>query len=111
MILNQEFDFTELSYDIKVYRVFNKSKFGSKNMFMGNETLCYQIEIFNLNEPWVIYKNNYPIKNPESNCEEPLTITAHVLNLVNHPFNNVDADGNVRNAAMQRHTEKYKALF
>jgi hypothetical protein len=41
LLLNQEFDFTELSYDIKVYRVFNKSKFGSKNLHMGNETLSY----------------------------------------------------------------------
>jgi hypothetical protein len=109
--LNQEFDFTELSYDIKVYRVVSKSKYGNNNLSIGNETLCYQVEIFNLNEPWVIYKHTYPIKKPSVGCEDPVTITSHVFNLVNHPYDVVDQDGNVRNQLQQRHNAKYKALF
>jgi len=71
-----------------------------KNLSVGNETLCYQIEIFNLNEPWVIYKTNYPIKLPASGCEDPVTITSHVLNLVNHQYDSMDQDGNPKSAAL-----------
>lgn len=99
-MVNQEFDFTEFSFDIKVYRVFNKTKFGSskKNLSMNSETICYQIEMFCLNDPSVLYKNTYPIKLPADGVEDPVTIAFNVFNLVHHPFDTLDEHGNVRSA-------------
>ena len=91
LLVNQEFDFTEFSFDIKVFRVFNKTRYGKRNLSMGShETLSYQIEIFNVNEPNVIYKNSYPLKLPSPGVEDPVTVVANVFNLVNHPFDSVD---------------------
>lgn len=42
LLINQEFDFTEFSFDIKVFRIFNKTRYGKKNLSIGcSETLCY----------------------------------------------------------------------
>jgi hypothetical protein len=109
--VNQEFDFTEFSFDIKVYRVYNKTKFGGKNLSIGSETICYQVEIFCLNDPNILYKNCYPIKLPTEGVEDPVTIAVNVFNLVNHPFDYMDEHGNMKNEAQKRHTDKYKALF
>ena len=49
LVLNEEIDFTEISYDIKLFKISRKSPFGDGNLQIGAETLSYHIEIFNLN--------------------------------------------------------------
>ena len=49
LLLNDEVDFTEFSYDIKLFKISRKSPFGDGNLQIGAETLSYHIEIFNLN--------------------------------------------------------------
>ena len=61
LIFNEEVDFTEISYDIKLFKVSRASPFGSGNLQVGCETLSYHIEIFNVNQPDVIYKHRIPV--------------------------------------------------
>ena len=49
LVLNEEVDFTEISYDIKLYKISRNSPFGCGNLEVGSETLSYHIEIFNIN--------------------------------------------------------------
>jgi len=62
LIFNEEVDFTEISYDIKLYKISRNSPFGSGNLQVGSETLSYHIEIFNVNQPDVIYKHRIPVQ-------------------------------------------------
>ena len=59
--MNQEVDFTELTYDIKLYKVMRRNSVGSGTIDLSNETIAYVIEIFNINEPEVIYKYRLPL--------------------------------------------------
>ena len=88
MVLNQEVDFAEFSYDIKMYRVSKKQQSDSKkevdvfeNMG-GVVTFAYHVEIFNINEPNRIFKYRMPLSNEKSN--DPLSFTAEVFNLVHY---------------------------
>jgi hypothetical protein len=49
LVLNEEIDFTEISYDIKLFKISRNSPFGNGNLQIGAETLSYHIEIFNIN--------------------------------------------------------------
>ena len=62
LIFNEEVDFTEISYDIKLYKISRNSPFGAGNLQVGCETLSYHIEIFNVNQPDVIYKHRIPVQ-------------------------------------------------
>jgi len=61
LVLNQEIDLTELTYDIKLLKVVRKSNIGSGSIDLTNETVAYHLEIFNINEPEVLYKYRLPI--------------------------------------------------
>ena len=61
LVLNEEVDFTEISYDIKLYKISRNSPFGSGNLNVGTETLSYHVEIFNVNQPDIIYKHRIPV--------------------------------------------------
>ena len=61
LVLNQEIDLTELTYDIKLLKVVRKSNIGSGNIDLTNETVAYHLEIFNINEPEVLYKFRLPM--------------------------------------------------
>jgi hypothetical protein len=61
LVLNQEIDLTELTYDIKLLKVVRKSNIGSGNIDLTNETVAYHLEIFNINEPEVLYKYRLPM--------------------------------------------------
>ena len=41
LVLNEEVDFTEISYDIKLYKISRNSPFGSGALDVGCETLSY----------------------------------------------------------------------
>ena len=41
LVLNEEVDFTEISYDIKLYKISRNSPFGSGALNVGCETLSY----------------------------------------------------------------------
>ena len=62
LVLNQEIDFTEFSYDIKLFKVTRKSPFGDGSLEIGSETLAYHLEIFNVNQPDIIYKHRLPVQ-------------------------------------------------
>ena len=61
LVLNEEVDFTEISYDIKLFKISRNSPFGSVTLNVGCETLSYHIEIFNVNQPDIIYKHRIPV--------------------------------------------------
>ena len=88
-VLNQEVDFTEYTYDIKVFKVVRKSAYGDKvNAYsdqVGSETLAYHIEIFNVGEPNLVYKYRLPVRAHHPN--DPLTFIVDVFNLIDHVQN------------------------
>ena len=87
LIFNEEVDFTEISYDIKLYKISRNSPFGQGNLQVGTETLSYHIEIFNVNQPDVIYKHRIPVQQTsKSNVHDPHTFVIDVLNLVDNPL-------------------------
>ena len=49
LVMNEEVDFTEISYDIKLFKISRVSPFGSGYLNIGCETLSYHVEIFNVN--------------------------------------------------------------
>ena len=62
LVMNEEVDFTEISYDIKLFKISRVSPFGSGNLNIGCETLSYHVEIFNVNQPDIIYKHRIPVQ-------------------------------------------------
>lgn len=48
--MNQEVDMSEISYDVKMYKVFSRK-----------QIISYSLEIFSLNEPDLIYRYNYAL--------------------------------------------------
>ena len=87
LIFNEEVDFTEISYDIKLFKVSRSSPFGSGNLQIGCETLSYHIEIFNVNQPDVIYKHRIPVQQTSlSSVHDPSTFIVDVFNLIDNPL-------------------------
>lgn len=85
LVLNEEVDFTEISYDIKLYKISRSSPFGSGNLDVGCETLSYHVEIFNLNQPDVIYKHRIPVHQQNTNnVHDPVTFVVDVFNLIDN---------------------------
>jgi len=81
LLLNDEVDFTEYSYDIKLYKVTRKHAFGAETE-AGIEILAYHFEVFNLNEPELIYRYRLPVTSVQPS--DPLTFVVDVFNLINH---------------------------
>ena len=85
LVLNEEVDFTEISYDIKLFKISRKSPFGDGKLQVGAETLSYHIEIFNVNQPDVIYKHRLPVQQTsKSNVHDPSTFVVDVFNLIDN---------------------------
>jgi hypothetical protein len=80
-LLNDEVDFTEFSYDIKLFKITRKHAFGA-NTDAGIDILAYHIEIFNLNDPELIYRYRFPVSSVKPS--DPLTFVVDVFNLINH---------------------------
>jgi len=85
MVMNQEVDFTEFSYDIKMFKINRRSVYGQGLLEVGIETLAYHIEVFNLAEPDLIYKYRLPVK--QQHPHDPLAYMVDVFNLINHSEN------------------------
>jgi hypothetical protein len=49
LLMNQEVDFTELTYDIKLYKVMSSNTIGSGKIDLINEVIAYHLEVFNIN--------------------------------------------------------------
>ena len=60
LLLNDEVDFTEFSYDIKLFKITRKHAFGGETD-AGIDILAYHVEIFNLNDPELIYRYRLPV--------------------------------------------------
>ena len=81
LVLNDEVDFTEFSYDIKLFKITRKHPFGFVSD-IRTEILAYHIEIFNLNEPDLIYRYRLPVST--SRPTDPVNFVVDVFNLINH---------------------------
>lgn len=81
LLLNDEVDFTEFSYDIKLFKISRIHAFGAQTD-AGIDILAYHIEIFNLNEPELVYRYRLPVSGVQP-CD-PLTFVVDVFNLINH---------------------------
>ena len=81
LLLNDEVDFTEFSYDIKLFKITRKHAFGA-NTDAGIDNLAYHIEIFNLNDPELIYRYRFPVSSVKP--RDPVTFVVDVFNLINH---------------------------
>lgn len=90
LLLNQEVEFIECCYDIKIYKVFYDEKDPVIN--------AYQVEIFDINEPDIIYKCKYPLNLVGDQVQDPLTISSFLFNIVQSPeaakFNEAEEDDN-----------------
>lgn len=85
--MNEEVDFTEISYDIKLFKISRQSPFGSGNLLVGAETLSYHIEIFNVNQPDILYKHRIPVQQTStSSVHDPITLVVDVFNLIDNPL-------------------------
>ena len=75
MISNTEIEMSEFLYDVKIYQVYK---------IVDRCIIAYQIEIFTLHDPDVVYLYNYPMNfSPE--CQDPHTLIVDIVNLIEHP--------------------------
>jgi hypothetical protein len=86
LLMNQEVDFTELTYDIKLYKVMSSNTIGSGKIDLINEVIAYHLEVFNINEPDIIYKYRKPVHALGNKASEPVSFIIDVFNLVDHPY-------------------------
>ena len=75
MISNQEVEFSEFLYDIKIFKIYKLD---------NRDIIAYQIEIFTLNDPKVVYRYNYPM-NFSAETHDPHTMIIDVVNIIEHP--------------------------
>jgi hypothetical protein len=75
MISNTEIEMSEFLYDVKIYQVFK---------IVDRCIIAYQIEIFTLYDPDVVYLYNYPM-NFTPDTQDPHTLVIDVVNLIEHP--------------------------
>jgi len=71
-----EIEMSEFLYDIKIYQV---QKISDKDI------IAYQIELFTLNDPDVVYLYNYPM-NFSSETQDPHSLVIDVVDLIRHPL-------------------------
>jgi len=84
--MNQEIDFTEFSYDIKLFKIQRKSPFGQGTLNVGTETLAYHLEMFNINEPDIVFKYKIPVSEDNNKVTDSAGFMSEVVNLIDHPF-------------------------
>jgi len=56
LLMNQEVEMSEFTYDVKLYQVFNRAALASEK-----RVLSYNFEVFCLNEPDLLYRYNYAL--------------------------------------------------
>lgn len=71
-----EIEMSEFLYDIKIYQV---QKISDKDI------IAYQIELFTLNDPEVVYLYNYPM-NFSAETQDPHSLVIDVVDLIRHPL-------------------------
>ena len=67
---------SEFLYDIKIYQVQKKA---------DKDIIAYQIELFTLNDPDVVYIYNYPM-NFSAETQDPHSLVIDVVDLIRHPL-------------------------
>jgi hypothetical protein len=82
MIQNQELEFSEFLYDIKIYEI---------QVIENWNIISYQIEIFSMYDPNVIYIFNYPFQ-IQDQIQDPHTLIIDFINLIEHPFKKPDSN-------------------
>ena len=88
-MLNQEVDFAEFSYDVKMFRISKKSQLLEAFDYSGGvQAYAYHVEVFNMNEPDKIYKYRVPLSHEK--VADPITFSAEVFNLVHFEVNQTE---------------------
>ena len=75
-----------MTYDIKLFKLMRATQVGSGTIDLANEVIQYNLEIFNLNEPEVLYKFVLPVHQMGSKSRDPVSFIVDLFNLVDHPF-------------------------
>jgi hypothetical protein len=83
MLMNQEVDMSEFSYDVKLFQIFGNDKLDHK------VALSYSFEIFCLNEPDLVYRYNHALHEQSSNIHSPVHIGFDMVNLIENPLSKV----------------------
>ena len=91
LVMNQEVDFAEFSYDVKLFRVSKKSQLLEAFETAGGvQAFAYHVEVFNMNEPDKIYIYREPMSHER--VADPITFSAEVFNLVHYDLSLVSQD-------------------
>ena len=94
---------SEFLYDIKIYQV---QKISDKDI------IAYQIELFTLNDPDVVYLYNYPM-NFSSDTQDPHSLVIDVVDLIRHPLKTVveSKKGKLQKTLTNRGFKKHSGLW
>ena len=76
MIVNTEIEMSEFLYDIKIYQI---------HKLADKDVIAYQLELFTLNDPEVVYQYTYPM-NFNAVVQDPHSLMFSVINLIEHPL-------------------------
>jgi len=76
LMCNMEVELSEFVYDIKIFQIHKNT---------DRDVLAYQVELFTLNDPDVVYVYNYPM-NFSAEVNDPHSLVCDVINLIEHPF-------------------------
>ena len=81
LLMNQEVDMSEHSYDVKLYQVFSRAN--------DRRVLSYSLEMFCLSDPGLIYRYNYALHEQSSHVHSPVHIGYDIVNLIDNPQSNL----------------------
>jgi len=84
LLMNQEVEMSEFTYDVKLYQVFNRAALASEK-----RVLSYNFEVFCLNEPDLVYRYNYALHEQSSFIHSPVHIGYEIVNLIENPSSRV----------------------
>ena len=88
LVMNQEVDFAEFSYDVKLFRVSKKTQLLEAFESAGGvQPFAYHVEVFNMNEPDKIYMYRVPVSHER--VADPITFSAEVFNLVHYDLSQI----------------------
>lgn len=76
MISNTEAEMCEFLYDIKIFQI---------QKIRNKDIVAYQLEIFSLSDPDVVYQYTYPM-NFSAETQDPQTFVINIINLIEHPL-------------------------
>ena len=79
MNCNYEINMVEQLYDIKVYELLRKS---------DKDIISYQLEVFALSNPDIVYIYNYPINFAEQ-FQDSHGLVIDIFNLIENPFKKI----------------------